>query len=118
MSLPFDDPSLARLPFHEQSHHLEVMRPAIQKSLQRCWPRMHLDQDAHISSSQLSQIMEANSELLSVVQSVVEDISELADESHTAIIIVERAGYLIYLQGCAGWLLGAGFRGGPGTYHW
>jgi transcriptional regulator of acetoin/glycerol metabolism len=101
MSFALDDPSLASWPFHEQSHHLKLMRPAIQKSLQRCWPRLYLDQDTHVSSSELSQILEANSKLLSIVEPVMDEISDLADDYHTAFVLVDRSGYLIRLQGCS-----------------
>jgi transcriptional activator for dhaKLM operon len=96
-----DDPSLARWPFHEQSHHLKAMRPAIQKSLQRCWPRLHLDQDTRISSSELSRIIETNLKLLSIAESVLGEISDLADDSHNAFVLVDRSGYLIRMQGCS-----------------
>jgi transcriptional regulator of acetoin/glycerol metabolism len=101
MSFALDDPSLARWPFHEQSHHLKAMRPAIQKSLQRCWPRLHLDQDTRISSSELSRIIETNLKLLSIAESVLGEISDLADDSHNAFVLVDRSGYLIRMQGCS-----------------
>jgi PAS domain S-box-containing protein len=101
MSFAFDDPSLTKGPFHEQSYNLKIMRPVIQKSLQRCWPRLHLDQDTRVSSAELAQIIDANSKLLDIAIPLIEEISQIIDDHQTALALVDRSGYLIYLQGSA-----------------
>jgi transcriptional regulator of acetoin/glycerol metabolism len=99
MSIGQDDFPVTRVPFHEQNHQLNELPPVIQKSLQRCWPRLHLEQEACIASDQLPQLLETNSYLLSIAKPIIDEIFQAMNGSNTAVALVDPSGYLLMLQG-------------------
>jgi transcriptional activator for dhaKLM operon len=99
MSIGQDDFPVTRVPFHEQNHQLNDLPPVIQKSLQRCWPRLHLEQDACIAPDRLPQLLETNSHLLSIAKPIIDEIYQSMIGSNTAVALVDPSGYVLNLQG-------------------
>jgi transcriptional regulator of acetoin/glycerol metabolism len=99
MSIDQDDFPVTRVPFHEQHHQLNDLPPVIQKSLQRCWPRLHLEQEACIAPDRLPQLLETNAYLLSIAKPIMDEIFQAMNGSDTAVALVDPSGYLLTVQG-------------------
>ncbi len=84
--------------------------PLIANSWKRCLPRLNPHQDVvlkRLSDEHLHATLNTNIELLSIARPIMEDIYQFIENSHTVVVLVNSAGYILDLLGDAAMAISA-----------
>lgn len=91
---------------HFVSRHVTdpEVQPLIAQSWKRCWPK--LDHSQQISMTRLSEqhflsVQVTNFDLVSIARPIMEDIYQFIERSNAAVVLVNRAGYILDMLGDA-----------------
>lgn len=106
----WQDATLAAWEHFISEHEIQDEVPAlIARSWKRCWPRLDPRQRvslARLGDQHFLSVQVTNFDLMSVARPIMEDIYQFVERSDSAVVLCNRAGYILDLLGDEG-MLGA-----------